>query len=394
MQGTILRNFHILRGLANYHAVHLLSFSHGTPDIGNSGRGPLAELCAELTEIPPPSRTWMRRFHHFILDSRPDLAHRLRSTLLEVQLKSLLAANAFELVQVEGLELAHAIPIIRQASPESKIVFDNHNAEAQLQHRAFLADIRALDRWPAAFYSLVQARRLRRYERSACLSSDGVSVVSEEDKEYLKRLAPRLDPVVVPNCIDVRQYQNLPEDPDRCFDVIFIGKMDYRPNVDAMLWFGEQVWPNILRRLPGATWAIVGQKPHRRLERLTELPGVTVTGRVPRVQPYLASGRVYVMPFRIGSGTRLKLIEALAAGKAIVSTTLGAEGIPVENGKHLLLADDPDRFTEAVLRLLSSNEERQALARSAERLAETYDWRRVVPRFNVLYSQLVPSYVP
>ncbi len=216
-------------------------------------------------------------------------------------------------------------------------------------------------------------------------------MVSERDRTHLQRLAPGLNPFVVPNCIDVSQYQNLPKDPDLRFDVVFIGKMDYRPNVDAMLWFGDKIWPKIVAERPRATFAIVGQKPHPRLRTLQQLPGVTVTGRVPRVQPYLAGAGVYAMPFRIGSGTRLKLIEALAAGKAVVSTTIGAEGYPVVDGEHLLLTDNPEGFAAAVLHLLSRAEERQALGRRGRRLAEEYDWRRVVPRFNELYSRLIPA---
>jgi polysaccharide biosynthesis protein PslH len=191
---------------------------------------------------------------------------------------------------------------------------------------------------------------------------------------------------VVPNAIDVARYQEPVTGDLPHYDILFSGKMDYRPNVDAMLWFGSEIWPKIRAARPETTWAIAGQKPHRRLARLRELPGVTVTGRVEDVRPYLAGATVYVMPFRMGSGTRLKLIEAMAVGVPMVSTRLGAEGFPVEDGRELLLAEEPEAFARAVLRLLDDEELRARLRAAGRHLAWQYDWRRVMPRLVAVYE--------
>lgn len=387
-QGTSLRNFYILRGLAQRHEIHLLSYQEEPDNVMATGAGPLPELCASVETAPVKRRTFLQRLWRLLADERPDMAHRLHSSIFDLKLRQTLSNERLDLVQIEGIELASAIPLIRRLSPGCKIVFDDHNAEAELQYRAFLTDLREPLRWPAALYSLVQTRRLRRYERWVCEAADGVSVVSESDRRHLQTLAPDLDPYVVPNCIDVDSYASAGEGTAAQYDLVFIGKMDYRPNVDAVLWFARESWPRIRRERPGSTWAIVGQKPHRRLDGLRELTGITITGRVPRIEPYLEGGRVCIMPFRIGSGTRLKLLQALAAGKAVVSTSRGAEGYPVVNEKHLLLADDPRHFAEAVLRLLDDTARRSRLGTAGQAFARGYDWRNVIPTFEQLYARI------
>jgi glycosyltransferase involved in cell wall biosynthesis len=194
---------------------------------------------------------------------------------------------------------------------------------------------------------------------------------------------------VIPNCIDVAYYSQQTSEEVQAYDILFTGKMDYRPNVDAVLWFAEKIWPEIREASPNATWAIVGQKPHSRLDPIRNLPGVTVTGWVDKILPYVSAANVFVMPFRVGSGTRLKLIEAMAAGKAIVSTSIGAEGFNIQHGEQLLLADDPKVFARDVCRLLGDETEASRLGASAQKFAKQYDWRQIIPKFDAIFQILV-----
>jgi glycosyltransferase involved in cell wall biosynthesis len=296
-----------------------------------------------------------------------------------------------DVVQIEGLELARYLSVIREAQPSALVVLDCHNAEAELQRRTFATDARQPRRWPAAAYSRLQAGRLAAFERWACRAVDAVVAVSETDREHLRVLAgDSVDMTVIPNCIDTQDYTDepVPDDPALRHDLVFTGKMDYRPNIDAVLWFAETVWPRLAVRHPGLTWAIVGQKPHPRLESIGQLPGVRLTGRVERIQPYLAGATVYVSPLRIGSGTRLKLLEAMAAGLPIVSTSVGAEGLGATAGRDLLVADTPDAQLASVSRLLDAPDDRKKLSDNARALAAGYDWQRVIPRFSQLYQRL------
>lgn len=385
-QGASLRNFNTLQYLASRHEVTLLTFRETDQSGPPTDHSPLTSLCREIHVVPLPIRSMGRRLRLLLSTRTPDMGDRLRSAAFDLTLTELLAATPFDVVQVEGIELARAIPHIRRSRPSSRILFDDHNAETELQYRAFLTDIRDPRRWPAAAYSYVQVQRLKRFETAACRMSDWVTAVSARDGELLQELMPGLKVHIIPNSIDVALYLHRRPETDVRFDVVLTGKMDYRPNVDAALWFGKDIWPKILESRPQATWAIVGQQPDARLERLKKLVGVTITGKVPDVRPYLAGAGVVVMPFRIGSGTRLKFIEALAAGKPVVSTTVGAEGYPAEHGRHLLVADEPTGFAAAVLRLLDDDRLAAALVPEGMKLAAQYDWRRIGPLFDEVYA--------
>jgi glycosyltransferase involved in cell wall biosynthesis len=384
-QGTSLRNYHNIRALAEHHEITLLTFVEDNQTAEPEAIAPLHALCQKIKAVSVPARSTARRLWQLVSSRLPDMAHRLYTPAFATTLRHLLDDNEFDVVQIEGIELARYMKVIRVAT-KSHIIFDDHNAETELQRRNLLTDLRQPNRWLAAAYSCVQVGRLRRFERWACQTADAIVAVSEADKVHLQSLTLDLSTSihVIPNSIDVAAYQQpiatLP------FDLVFSGKMDYRPNVDAVLWFASEVWPLICQERPLTTWAIVGQKPHPRLEVLRGLPGVTVTGWVESVLPYLAGAQVVLMPFRIGSGTRLKLIEAMAAGCAIVSTPIGAEGFSVQDKEQLLLTETASEMAMAVLSLLDSAQTRQQLGQTAQIFAQQYDWRRIAPLFEQVLS--------
>ncbi len=313
------------------------------------------------------------------------MSWRLWSPAFRDRLAIRLAETPFDVVQIEGIELAPYVPTIEAIQPRPLIVYEDHNAEWVLQKRACLTDLRIPRRWPAAAYSFVQWMRLKGYEADICRLANRVVAVSEADKDALLAVAPEVTVNVVPNGVDLIEYSgyNGPVEP---YDLVFTGKMDFRPNVDAMLWMAREVWPLILNHRPEARMAIVGQRPHARLEPLREDVGITVTGWVPDVRPYIAGATVYVAPLRVGGGTRLKLLQAMAMSAAIVTTSLGAEGFPVTHGRELLLADTPEQFAQAVLRLLEDQVQRSQMGRSARRFVEaTYGWDTLVPKLEALY---------
>ena len=377
-QGTTLRNFHIIEELAKRHRITLLSFVEDDEEFG-----PLAELCHEIVTIPVPQRSTSLRLLQLLTTRKSDMEHRLASIAFDISLYTLLEEDDFDVVQIEGIELARCIQIVREVSPASRIVFDNHNAETELQRRAMETDLRSPKRWVAAAYSWVQVQRLARFERWACETADAVTTVSELDRAALpETTTPKY---VIPNCIDVGSYQSY-QGAVEPFEVVFTGKMDYRPNIDAVLWFVDEIWPSVRSAHPNARFAIVGQKPHARLERLRTVPGVTITGRVPSVLPYLYGASIFVMPLRMGSGTRLKLIEAFAAGKTVVSTTIGAAGYDVVNGEQLHLADDSAEFANAINDYLTHPEKASKLASAGTQFAQNYDRTVIVPAFEDVYS--------
>lgn len=386
-QGASMRNYYIIKGLAQNNRVSLLTFKEDNQSTDPETIGPLLALCGQrVYTVNVPQRTTADRLRMMLISSYPDMGHRLHDDEFNQSLIKLITGELFDIIQIEGIELARTMPLIRQYSPESLIVFDNHNAETELQRRALQTDWRKPQRWAGAAYSAVQVVKLSRFEAWACETADAVTVVSAADADHLRMLVPNLKAIAIPNCIDIEMYEGVQPTADKQYDLVFTGKMDYRPNVDAMLWFADEIWPIIKTNRPQTTLAIVGQKPHARLDPISDYSDITVTGFVESVGPYLLGAGVVIMPLRMGSGTRLKFLEACAAQKAIVSTYVGAEGFPVVQGKHAFLADEPTWFAEYCLSLLNNAEGAQKLGRAAYEFAKEYDWRRVIPTFEQVYK--------
>ena len=169
-------------------------------------------------------------------------------------------------------------------------------------------------------------------------------------------------------------------------DLVFSGTMDFRPNVDAALWFAQHVLPLIRQEAPDARFVVVGQKPHRRLDVLRGRADVTLTGTVDDVRPYIAEATLYVVPLRMGGGTRFKILEAAAMSRAIVSTRLGCEGFPVEHGQELLIADSPRAFADAVVALLRDPARCAQLGAAARAFVDAYDWKNIIPQMEAVYQ--------
>lgn len=381
-QGTALRNWGILRGLAAHHAVSLLTFA--ASDQPSTPEPVLAGLLERIAILPQPTRTTQDRLRALVTSPRPDLALRLESPAFREQMQQWLSAYEFDWIQVEGLEMAPYLDLLSPRLPSTvhrlpSVIFDDHNCEYLLQKRAGTADFRRPRRWPAALYSSIQWRRLLRYEVNVCRRAALVVAVSEADAQALHAIAPAVTPVVIPNGISVAEYASFTETislEQPAF--VFTGTMDFRPNVDGVLWFVDNVWPRIRAALPTAHLYLVGRRPHRRLAPLSDIPGIVITGAVPDTRPYINAATVYVVPLLVGGGTRLKLLESTSMGKAIVSTTLGAEGF-VHPGDAMVLADAPSDFAEACIHLAQDPGARTGLEARARTYARAYDWDVLLP---------------
>jgi glycosyltransferase involved in cell wall biosynthesis len=384
-QGGALRNHGIIRCLAG-HDVTLLSFH----DAGGN-YAPLESLCAGVITVPPPPRGTRDRLRDLLLSDQPDLARRLESRAFCDTLETLLRTHKFDAIQFEGLEMGIYLPLARALQPGARLVYDAHNAEGALQ--AAIAEIERgrLRRLPARLYSHIQARRITRFEQRVCASADAVIAVSDEDAALLRPFRTDGRVFVLPNGIVADEYApaatgalDLGE-----HALVFTGKMDYRPNVDAMLWFAESVLPHIRERVPDVRLTIVGQKPHPRLQGLANGESIALTGWVEQVQPFLHAASVYVAPLRMGSGTRLKLLEAMAAGRAIVATSAAAAGLCDEARAAMQIADGAAPFASSVVALLQQPAQRQRLgseARAAVR--QYYDWAALRSRLLQVYQAL------
>jgi glycosyltransferase involved in cell wall biosynthesis len=225
-----------------------------------------------------------------------------------------------------------------------------------------------------------QWQRMLRFERDALTRFDLVLAVSDTDRRTLERLYPGAlrNPVhVVQTGVDTSYFTPMPRQ-ERRAHLVFTGSMDWLPNEDGMTYFVRDILPLIRQAEPDVTLSIVGRNPTPAVQRLAQTPGIEVTGRVDDVRPHVAAGDIYVVPLRIGGGTRLKIFEAMSMSRAVVSTTIGAEGLPVTSGRDIVIADEPALFAESVVRLIRDADTRHRIESAARQLVVSrYDWAAV-----------------
>lgn len=401
-QGTTIRNYHLLAHLAQRHTIDLLTFV--APGDELQPQSPLYQHCRRIGSVAQPERSTSSRLRALVTSALPDMAMRLEVPAMHQLVQAWLHDTPYDIVQIEGIELAQ---YARHVDPaRSAVVFDDHNCEYLLQQRNAMTDLHNPRRWHAAGYSLVQWAKLRAYEAQVCNNASAVVAVSQPDRDALQRIAPQAVIQVAPNGIDLAAYpteagingKNAPHDLNR-FTLLFTGKMDYRPNVDAVLWFAQEVLPLLVTEAPELHFQIVGMNPHPRLDDLRQQPNIEITGAVPSPTPYLQAADAFVIPMRVGGGTRFKALEAMAARKAIVSTTLGVEGIGVQADREMLIADTPVSFAAAIKHLIADRREGAALAQrlgqaAYEFVAAHYTWEQIVPIFDQLYARLQAGHQP
>jgi len=379
-KGGKLRTWHLMRHLARRHEITYLAFAEpGIPSADVEGMKEVAARVETIARSEPAKGTL--RFYAgaamHLVDPLPYAVGKYRSAAFTRRLSELLAEAWFDLIVCDFLFPAVNL---RKRLPCPAVMF-THNVESEIWRRHAEMKTGLAGR---LLYG-AQYRRMLRYEERTLRRFDGVLAVSDADRETFARLYPNAiaQPVhVVPTGVDTDYFappiSNQPS-PISNSALIFTGSMDWLPNEDAMLFFCREVLPIIHTEAPGATLTIVGRAPTPAVKRLAEEhAGVNVTGRVEDVRPHMRDAAVYIVPLRIGGGTRLKIFEAMAMGKAVVSTTVGAEGLPVTNGEHIVLADEPRAFARAVVGLIRDRDRRAALEAAARMLVvERYDWSAV-----------------
>ena len=339
-------------------------------------RRAMQAYCRDVVLVPRPSAgegLGKRLLQLQSLTSTRSLERRLATApAMQRALDKVLRSKRFDLVNLEFSFLGECD--LRQAPPNERLprlVVDSHNIDYELA-RQYARSARSLAH---RLYAGVNWRKLRREELGTYRDADGVYLCSAEDERRLLDVIPGARTAVIPNAADVEYYQPRPTDPPPdCRTLVFFGLLSYAPNVDGVIYFIEKIWPRIAEAHPEARFKIIGGRPPRSLQLLAG-PRVELTGFVPDLRPHLAAAAAVVVPLQLGGGTRLKIVEAMAMGKAIVSTPLGAEGIEAVRGRDLLIEAQPEAFADAVNRLLGAPELAARIGRSARSLAvERYSW--------------------
>ena len=368
----------MLKELKRDHRITYLALDDGSADA--AAREQAQEYCHELICVPHHAREKFSKGFYaellFNLASRfPYAIKKYESAEMRRQIVERVSNQAVDVVICDFL--APAINVPRSLSAPS-ILFQ-HNVEAMIWKRHFEVQTNAAKK----SYLRGQWRKMEKFEKETCRRFDAVIAVSAEDRDQMREQYGVEAVFEVPTGVDVEFFVPSGKEKIDPHNVVFTGSMDWLPNEDAIRYYTEQILPIVRRSIPDATLTVVGRNPYPSLLELSRQdPSIIVTGRVDDVRPYMERAAAYVVPLRIGGGTRLKIFEAMAMEKAIVSTTIGAEGLPVTDGKELRIADTPETFAASVIDLLKNREAAHSLGQEAARIVrEKFGWDGVAKRF-------------
>jgi sugar transferase (PEP-CTERM/EpsH1 system associated) len=391
-EGRALRSYNLMREMARQHELHLLSFVQDDLDV--QGIDALREFCAVVQAVP----LYLGRSARLQL-ARDVLVEPVSGLPLQVlkywtapmraAIAALRSRHQYDMVHLDMLHLGAYLEVLG----DLPVLLMEHNVESQILAR------RADNQTSAArrAYLRYQQRKLEAYEAAVCRRADTVVAVSEPDVIQLEALTGRNDVVCVPNGVDTRYFQpavaGAPAQAavDAAPTLIYVGGFTWFPNLDAIDYFRREILPLVHARRPGVKVKVIGRYPEAALvDEIKADPSVELCGLVDDIRPHVHAAAVYIVPLRIGGGTRLKILDALAMGKAIVSTSIGCEGLEIEHGRNIVVADTPQAFADEVLALLGEPARAAAIGQAGrERVLERYDWSAVGRGLALAYEATV-----
>jgi sugar transferase (PEP-CTERM/EpsH1 system associated) len=382
ISGVTLRNYHLLRRAAEHHEVYLAAHIYNPGE--SDGIAHLQEFCERVVTgalRPRPLAPHIPGLFRYALTGKPLELEFFESQELAQEIRALASEVDFDIVHIEESLLALYLELFPAGRCKRLLTFHNvyFAHAARLAKFAFTRKMK----WRLRAYSA----HMRWWEPRYAARFDRCIAVSEADRGLLRAANPRLRVDVVRNGVDTKACQPLAMN-GRSPSLLFVGHMGYEPNIDAALFLTKEILPRIRRTVPGAELWLVGRNPAPEVSRL-QGHGVYVSGTVSDLRPYYARSTVAVVPLRAGGGTRLKILEAMALNRAVVSTTIGSEGLEAIHGEHLLNADGADAFAQQVVRTLQDRELSERLAANARQLVVSqYDWETIAARQLQIYDEV------
>lgn len=382
--GRAIRSMSVLHALwAVGHDLTFVSFAPGSqvPNLE-----PLSRWCTEIDLLTMELRNLSQQSNYFerirsLVQAKSYTIQRFRSNLMRAKIQAHLAKGSIDLIFCDSL-----VSLVNVPKTSAAIALNCHNVEHVILSRYAQIEPNFARRW----YARIEAALMMDAERDACRRATIALACSEVDRNMLGALRASLPVFVVPNAVDQDSVQTADDDNEQDRLLLFQGGMDWYPNRDAVEFFAEQILPLVRAECPGVRFVIAGRNPSQDLvERFEGKNGISFTGTVPNMAPYVAAATVVVAPLRLGSGTRIKILEACAAAKPVVATSLGAEGLELENGKQIILADDPSKFAASVIGLLRDSARRDEVGRSARQAVfERYSQAVVEMKLNSALSSI------
>lgn len=382
--GGKIRTGNILEQLSKQHDITLISNVESPKDDPHVPC--MHKFCAlfipvQWKEIQKSSSLFFVKLFFQMFSLYPVSALNDYSTKLRKEVEKELARTKYDIAVCDFVQSTLLFKNVRHLP---KLLFQ-HNVESVISHRHISQSTNPITK----FFWWLQWRKMFNFEKKACRQFDKVIAVSENDRDLFKKLYSANNVSTIPTGVNTRYYK--PGNPDEIIpdSIVFCGSMDWLPNEDAILFFIHDILPVIHRKMKDVHLTVVGRNPSAALKRLVEkTPRVTLTGWVDDTRPYIVRSTVFIVPIRIGGGTRMKIYEAMAMGKAVVSTTIGAEGLPVKNDEHLIIADDSKEFGNAIIELLSDQDKRTRLSVNARYyVINNFAWQSVAQVFSAICAE-------
>lgn len=391
--GSSLRNFNLIKEAAKQHELHLLTFyqiahfrnpSDYAVELKNAVEA-MKKYCrhVEVFKVPTDGRVlaWNSLLFMNLFSATPYSAWKFRSREMSDAITRHAGKHSFDLAEIATIGLANyrdvleGLPcVIVHQNIESELLIRRSKSMANPFSRAYIAR---------------QGHKLRLFEKRACEVFDYHTTVSERDRQLLLKIHPQVKAHVVPNGVDTEYFKPL-DDTVQPNSLVFVGGMTWYPNLDAMKYFTEEIWHLIRAEVPDLSMNVIGRNPNRIIKEFAQCePGFQPLGFQEDVRPHVTKAAVYVVPIRVGGGTRLKILDAMAMGKAVVSTSIGCEGIDVMDGVDIVIADTAKEFASKTVQLLSDSAMREEIGRNARKKAvERYSWKMIYPELEFVYREV------
>lgn len=385
-KGGKIRTYNMLKALKRDCHITYLTLDDGTAD--DKARELASEYCHELICVPHRRREKFTTgfYVELVMNLASDLPYAIKKyESAEMRREIEKRVGQFDVLICDFLAPAVNVP----HDLDCATVLFQHNVEAMIWKRHYEVQTNAAKKR----YLFRQWRKMFDFEAKACPKFDCVVAVSREDREMMQEQYGVKNVYDVPTGVDTEFFRPSGEVERKPHNLVFTGSMDWLPNEDAIRYFTEEIMPRIKQTIPGVTLTVVGRDPYPALLELSKRdPSVIVTGRVDDVRPYMEAASVYIVPLRIGGGTRLKIYEGMAMEKTIVSTSIGAEGLPVTNGEEIVLADTPESFADAVIKLLQNETLANEIGRrAAARVRREFGWESVADSFTAICERYLFS---
>lgn len=381
-EGRALRTYNLIKQAANAHEIHLLSFVQTQEDL--IGIEHMRQMCKvveyEKLYFEGSKCDVLKDAVAELFSRAPLPVVKYRTSSMREKLRRLIAEHHYDLIHLDMLHLAEYVDVCG----DIPVVLVEHNVEHVILDRRAANE----HRWLARTYLRYQAAKLKAYEGWACAKAGHVVAVSDLDAQQLRALAPSARVVAVPNGVDT-EYFEAAGGGKRRSNLVFVGGFTWFPNLDAIGYFCDEILPRLLKLVPDVSLTVIGRHPEgAAVQKIAQHPQVELAGLVDDIRPYVDAAQAYVVPLRIGGGTRLKILDALAMSQTIVSTSVGCEGLAVKHGESIVIADTPDEFAQAVAQVLRDRSFAEEVGRQGRQLVERqYDWRAVAQTLLKVYNE-------